>query len=212
VKGHLAEERLFECYVAERAGEPIDPPSAEHLGDCTACAARYTDLARFMDDIRSETDAEADALFSPEDLRAQQHQIARRIEHLGHPARVISFPGQGSPQVTRQRQRLAPRWVAAAAAAGLFIGIYVGTFVDRSRPVPDGTQAVAEAPQPQEFVAQPGVRSVIPEPVPYVPVVDDPNEQFLLELEIAAERPHTTELLALDELTPHVRPIRTGLP
>jgi hypothetical protein len=31
---------------------------------------------------------------------------------------------------------------------------------------------------------------------------------FLSELEIALERPNTPELLALDELTPHVREVR----
>jgi hypothetical protein len=37
------------------------------------------------------------------------------------------------------------------------------------------------------------------------------NEQFLSELELALERPHTSELVALDELTPHVREVRAQL-
>jgi len=46
-------------------------------------------------------------------------------------------------------------------------------------------------------------------PVPAV--VSDVNEQFLSELELALERPHTRELVALDELTPHVREVRVQL-
>ena len=38
------------------------------------------------------------------------------------------------------------------------------------------------------------------------------TEQFLSELELALERPHTPELVALDALTPHVREIRVQLP
>ena len=37
------------------------------------------------------------------------------------------------------------------------------------------------------------------------------NEKFLSELEIALERPHTPELVAIDDLTPHVREIRVQL-
>ena len=42
-------------------------------------------------------------------------------------------------------------------------------------------------------------------------LVSDVNEQFLSELELALERPHTRELVALDELTPHVREVRVQL-
>jgi hypothetical protein len=34
------------------------------------------------------------------------------------------------------------------------------------------------------------------------------DDAFLSELEVALERPHTRELLAIDALTPHVREIR----
>jgi hypothetical protein len=41
--------------------------------------------------------------------------------------------------------------------------------------------------------------------------VSDVNDAFLSELELALERPHTRELVALDELTPHVREVRVQL-
>ena len=103
---HLQDERLFDCYLAERSGEPLDPPVAEHLADCDACARALRGARAFMDRLRAEADAETDAVFTPDRLRAQQQQIARRLEHLGRPARVISFPGR---LVRRTHQRVDAR-------------------------------------------------------------------------------------------------------
>src|SRR5947207_10598718 len=124
---HIEEERLFDSYMTERSGAPIDPPVAEHLADCEACGARYAELNRFMDALRREGDAECDAVFTPERLHAQQQQIARRLEQLARPARVISFPSRIVRRtITASTSRTAPRWIAAAAAAGLFVGVAVG--------------------------------------------------------------------------------------
>src|SRR5581483_11648481 len=118
---HLLEERLFDCYLAESHGEAIDPPSAEHLVDCTSCASRYAELASFMDTLRADGIAEADAIFTPERLRAQQQQIVRRLALAGHRAQVISFPARFVRRsMGGSGGRSAPRWIAAAAAAGLF--------------------------------------------------------------------------------------------
>ena len=204
---HLQEERLFDCYLTERGGEPLDPRAAEHLADCAACAARYADLARFMDGVRSDADTEIDAVFPPERLRAQQQQIARKVEHLGHAARVISFPAQGAAHHMPGRGwRIAPRWIAGAAAAGLFIGIYVGTFVEPGRHVDTSRPAeMASTIQQPPIVVAPAPLMADPQPVA------DEADAFLLELEAAVQRPHTHELIALDELTPHVREISASL-
>ncbi|HKB13578.1 MAG TPA: hypothetical protein VKD69_23085, partial [Vicinamibacterales bacterium] len=92
------------------------------------------------------------------------------------------------------QSRTPPRWVAAAAAAGLFVGVAVGAsyqwntshggvaaFRDRSaRIVPVATRGENKA--------------------------DVANDAaFLSDLELALERPHTRELQAFDALTPHVR-------
>src|SRR5262249_58300027 len=79
---HLHDDRLFECYLTEHGGDAIDPPAAEHLADCQACSVRYAELTRFMDTLRRDGDADADAVFTPERLRAKQQQIARPIEHV----------------------------------------------------------------------------------------------------------------------------------
>ena len=221
---HLQEDRLFECYLAEKSGEPIDPPAADHLTDCARCGARYAGLARFMDGLRSDAEAETDAIFSAEHLRVQQQQIARRIEHLGHAARVISFPGHPAAQhLSSASTRIAPRWIAAAAAAGLFIGIYVGTFFDSGARVSRTNRAASASraiTQPMHVAPSPVLASS-PDPAsPAIGAVDvggddgadrsDANDEFLSELELALERPRTRELIALDELTPHVREVPTS--
>jgi hypothetical protein len=191
---HLSDERLFDCYLTEQCGEPAEPPVAEHLADCQECRTRYAALARFMDGLRVEADAELDEAFPADRLRVQQQQIMRRIDHLACPTRIISFPGH-SPDVraTASRTRVAPRWLAAAAAAGLLLGIAAG-----SRIYPGGSAA-----PPAEVSRAGGAPAAAlaiglggPEP--------STDLDFLLELEYALERPHTRELTALDALTPHV--------
>ncbi len=84
-----------------------------------------------MTSLRQEADADVDALFPADRLRAQQQEIARRLESIGRAARVISFPGSTSARRTHpSTTRLAMRWIAGAAAAGLFVGVAAGTFFD----------------------------------------------------------------------------------
>lgn len=202
---HLQEERLFDSYLAERHGEPLDPPTAEHLADCDACGARYAELATFMDTLRADGDAEADAIFTPERLRAQHQQITRRVALVGRPARVLSFPSRIVRRtISASTSRTAPRWIAAAAAAGLFIGVAVGAsyqFQFGNRPlrrqpllVGDTVSARASriAPVATRGTGQPDVAA---------------DAAFLSDLEVALERPHTSELQAFDALTPHVREV-----
>ena len=77
---HLQDDRLFDSYFADRHGSPIDPAVADHLTVCAACGGRYAELAQFLDSLRDTAVAEADAIFTPDRLQAQQRQIARRIE------------------------------------------------------------------------------------------------------------------------------------
>jgi hypothetical protein len=196
---HLREERLFACYLAERDGEVIDPPTAEHLSDCASCAARFADLAGFMDTLSREGQAEADALFPPERLRAQHQQIARRLEHLGRPARVISFPGQLVRRtLTASTSHTAPRWVAAAAAAGLFVGVALGASYEW-----EAHARVSQTARETSASRAPGVAPAAPLGGSPTEVVTD--DVFLSELEVALERPRTRELVAFDAFTPHVR-------
>lgn len=194
---HLREERLFECYLTVRNGERLDPPLAEHLADCDECGTRYAELTQFMEALDLEATVEADEIFTPERLRAQQEQIARRLEHLGHPARVISFPARAARRAaTLSAPRSTRRVVAAAAAAGLFVGVATGLFLDwdASRGTPNRERAVVRGGDP----APPGrVQTSL----------SDADEAFLSELQLAGERPRIRELRAIDALTPHVREV-----
>jgi anti-sigma factor RsiW len=204
---HLQEDTLFECYLAEQSGEPVEPPSAEHLTDCSECRARYSDLGRFMDALRTEADSELDEIFPAERQRAQQQQIARRIEHLGQHARVISFPNHaaGHP-APMSATRALHAWVSAAAAAGLFIGIGLGTVYYSHAPgARSAAMAMRSIAAPSEVAAAPAADT---SPAPAPVLGSSVNDQFLSELELALERPHTPELVALDELTPHVREVQ----
>ena len=215
---HLRDDRLFDCYVAERAGEPLDPPTAEHLADCAECRARYVDLAAFMSGLHEEADAEIDAVYSPEALRAQQQHIADRVAHLGHAARVISFPAHqvnGRVGLAARVSNLAPRWIAAAAVAGLVVGVGVGSAFQSGvrltrlrQPAAGASPAMGVTGVPSshpEAVAADPVTANAANAVANSPSLGDTNDEFLSELELALERPHTRELLALDELTPRVR-------
>jgi hypothetical protein len=196
---HLQEDRLFECYLTDRAGTPIDPPAAEHLADCASCAARYTELATFMNTLGREGEAEADAVFTPERLRLQQQQIERRIALAGRPARVISFPGHFVRRTIASTSHTAPRWVAAAAAAGLFVGVAIGASYElRARP--------HSAPRFADTARQPRLTPVATGGSSPADVASD--DAFLSDLDVALERPHTRELQAFDAFTPHVREIR----
>jgi hypothetical protein len=192
---HLAEDRLLDCYVAERSNEALDPPAAEHLADCVDCRGRYAELSCFMDGLRDDADSDTDDLFPADWRDVQRQNILRRVENLGHAARVISFPGRlVSPHMSRgARLRVSP-WAAATAAASLFLGVAVGMFYD-GRTAPS-TVAVVRSAQPPAVQATAGL----------APVALD-TDAFLSELERALNGPQTPELQSLDVLTPHVREI-----
>jgi hypothetical protein len=204
LRPHVPDDALLARYIAERAGDPIDPADAAHLQGCSACTARYVDLVRFMDDLRSEADAEADAWFPEARLQAGRRHIAWRLEHLGQMARVITFPGgRASASVRRSIPRPALRWVAGAAAAGLLVGVALGTYTDRvaaGRPAPetpvDAVAGVAPTPAP------------VPEPAP--PAFLD-EEAFLQEVELASIGLRTRALMPIDAFTPSVREVSAQL-
>ena len=197
---HLQDDRLYDTYLVERTGQAIDPPVAEHLADCESCRARYADVAQFMDTLRAEGASEADEVFTAERLRAQQQSIAHRIAHVGRPARVISFPGQFVRRtLTRTTSYTAPRWIAAAAAAGLFVGVALGAGYGwrggstRQALIGDTSRTSHLLPVATRGTGAADIAT---------------DDAFLSDLEIALERPRTRELQAFDALTPHVREIR----
>jgi hypothetical protein len=204
---HLLEERLFDCYLAERTGERIDPPAAEHLADCEPCAARYRELAAFMDALKAEGEAETDAVFTADRLRSQHDRVMQRLVNLGHRARVIRFPQQVRRPVDFVRRSMttstshgSSRWIAAAAAAGLFVGVAVGASYNYGGRGHQVEQALAR-------------QTAAPRLTPAATLANTPapaalaDDAFLSDLELALERPHTRELMAFDAFTPHAREV-----
>lgn len=163
-----------------------------HLASCPACRARFADLSAWLADVQTDAITEADEHFSAERLAAQQALIFRRLEAAERPARVIAFPRFAQPLTSRTSN--ASRWIAAAAAAGLIVGVGVGQLMDLRHPFTQQvarttTQARATAP-----VAALGgdIRSA---------VADTRDEAFLSELDASLSRA-VPELRALDAFTP----------
>jgi anti-sigma factor RsiW len=197
---HLPDDRLLDCYLNERDGTVVDPRMAEHLTDCEPCGTRYAELTQFMDALHSDSEHEADAVFTPERLRLQRQQIARRIEQVNRPARVITFPGRLVRRGLTSSAKIAPRWTAAAAAAALFVGVVLGA-----------SYRWDTAPRRSGVVRDAVVRPTQLTPIATLATAPQSaaDDVFLSELEVALDRPHTRELNAIDALTPHFREIRT---
>ncbi len=199
---HLEEERLFDCYLAERAGDAADPRLAVHLADCPECTDRYTDLVRFMETLDAQGEAEADAIFTPACLRNQREQIARRVEQTGTAARVISFPGRFVQRhISGANGRIAVRWTASAAAAGLVVGVGLGMILDQQRALAPAASVTARSSAPV---------AAAPAPDAPRPLVSD-YDTFVRELDQARGGPGSPELRMFDELTPHVHEISMPL-
>jgi hypothetical protein len=125
---HLGDAALAEIWTATAAGEQaLD----EHLDACAACRARYAALASWLEGVRDEAIAEADQAFPADKLALQQAHILRRLEAMERPARVIAFPRIARPIGAQHSS--ARRWIAAAAVAGLVIGLAGGQMIDLRR-------------------------------------------------------------------------------
>ncbi len=89
------------------------------------------------------------------------------------------------------------RWIAAAAAAGLFIGVAVGASYNYG----------GRGASTQRFVSQAAPLLNPTAPRGEIKPLSAADDAFLSDLEIALERPHTRELLAFDAFTPHARDV-----
>lgn len=166
-------------------------PQHPHLESCSACRARFAELSSWLDALRIDGTIEADEAFPAERLAAQHAQIFRRLEAAERPARVIAFPKFARPLTSRTSH--ASRWVTAAAAAGLIVGVGVGQLMDfRHSFSPQPTTQARVSPRPLPRGLDPLVQSVN--------VTRD--EAFLSELDASLSRTAVPELRALDAFTP----------
>jgi hypothetical protein len=145
-----------------------------------------------LDAYRAAAHAEADAHFDDRALDAQRQRILARLEQAGHRARVLPFPG--ATATTRLGAGSSRRWISAAAAAGLLVGVLTGQLLH----VMPGDNWV----HPERgSLAQPG-------PSPHSSVVPalaktslDPDDALLDAIDRAVALHSVTDLRAFDDLT-----------
>ena len=189
---HLDDAALAEVWTAASlAGAHASHP---HLEACGSCRARFESFSNWLEDLRLDATAEAATMFPRERLAMQHAQIFRRLEAAERPARVIAFPKFSQPLTARSSH--ASRWVAAAAAAGLIVGVGVGQMMDlrHSLRVPSAPVAqVRRADAPGSSGPESAVRTVSA----------TGEEKFLSDLDASLAHSSSPELRALDDLTPH---------
>jgi hypothetical protein len=176
---HLSDDRLIEVSL-DRAPNVTE---REHLVACSACAARQADLSQLLAATTSAAEAEADAVFSPDRLARQKTRILQRLEQEGRPGKVVTFPAGHLRQPRPLRARPGMRWVAGAAAAGVFIGMLAGHYAPVLR-------QGALAPVGPEAVTLQSVSTTMSE------------EEFLGRLEMAIDGTGGATLRPLHDLTP----------
>lgn len=137
-----------------------EPQDAAHLASCPACQRRRTQLERRLTALRTAAHAAADAAFPDEALDRQRASILERVARSTG-RRVLAFPRgpamlPHAPESPAQPDR---RWVLAAAAAGLLLGVAVGQ-VPHQWPAsgPGAAGAATPAAPVARDVPAPGVR------------------------------------------------------
>jgi len=176
---HPREDELLALAVGIDSGwDDVAVADVDHVRSCTPCTLRLQALQAWLQSVETAAVAEADAAFPDSRLAAQRDEIMRKLDAAQN-RRVIPFP-------------------AAAAAAGLVVGLLTGRLLwdqqpntarDRGR-----TAAVVSTVQRQAHV--PRIERALSHPA---------DEVFLSEIELALESPRVVELQAIDALTPRVR-------
>jgi hypothetical protein len=198
---HLTDDRLIELCLLEAASAAEE----QHLSACARCDARRVRLQRMLEDVSDTATAAADAAFPAERLARQQSRILSYLQHDGRPARVIAFPAaqvHAEPAVSRTRPR--SRWIAAAAVAGLVVGILAGRFGhDYTLNRPLGSRVIvaraAERPELRATGTTASFREIS---------ASMSDDELLNQIEIAIDSPAAPALQPLDELTPRAWEVR----
>ena len=201
---HPADDCLISLYFGgETAAAEVEEQRQvrQHLHGCETCTWRYAELVAPLEQLRADAASEADDVFTPARLEAQRRAIRERLEHGARAQRVIPFPASPARIGRSAMGRPVLRWVAAAAAAGLLIGVSAGRFIILPRPGVAQSRAAAIAAKTEAPVLPNAVQA---RPATYRPDVAM-DEAFLTEVEAAVTRHRIAALKTLDDLTPHAR-------
>ena len=199
---HPADDRLIAEYFGDEAASDDDRRAVrQHLHGCETCTWRYTELTAPLERLRQDAASEADEVFSPARLDAQRARIMERLEGQANASRVIPFPASPARLDRAVIHRPISRWVAAAAAAGLLVGVMAERMSDWSvRPL-SGTPAAAVQSMRTPSISAPAT-------ITDSPAVEarEGDELMLSQIDAAVSTQRIAALSALDEMTPHLRP------
>jgi hypothetical protein len=157
-----------------------DTGTTEHLASCAVCRRRQARLASRLASSRAGALAAADAAFPAEALERQRSAILQRITRPGA-ARVLAFPRSAAEPPAPVVSTRDPRWIVAAAAAGLILGVGVGQLERRAPAAVPAPVTVAQG------IAAPAVLR---------------DDTLLSDVDEALSRDVRPEFGALDGLTP----------
>lgn len=140
----LFRRHLDDPSLAQSLVDRIDAHDAAHLESCRTCQRRRARLDRRFRSLRTSATAAADAAFPADALDRQRASILDRIARRGE-SRVLAFPGHAVAPAPGPVPAPDRRWVLAAAAAGLLLGVAVGQLPHRLSS-PPAAPVMAKAP------------------------------------------------------------------
>jgi len=199
---HLTDTELLALHfdAARPQGGPSDKgrdgEAHDHMAGCATCQARSHAVTELLEEVTRATGAETDALFGDDQLARQHARIMGRVAHECRSARIISFPA--APQTPVRPVRGGTRWVAAAVAAGVILGV-IGEHV---------TERITRNGRPRRAFQAPIVQ-VLSEPGVAVRTISTgSDDDFYGQVELAFGSAAPAALRPLDVLTPRASDVR----
>lgn len=127
---HLSDDRVLSLALSTSRAGRSDQTAERHLDACPDCERRYGHVTAQLDSLPAAASANFDQLFTPARLQTQRARIRRRLDMLvgtAPPTRLLDFPFAGR---SLPRLRVLPdRWMLAAIAAALLLGITAGQLI-----------------------------------------------------------------------------------
>lgn len=212
---HPSEDRLLALALGTTNATRKNAAVASHLRTCGPCEHRFDALTTLLTAMPEVADARFDEVFTPQRLQTQRARIAYRLTQLVGkvaPARVLAFPF--SRQTRRPFDVRPTRWLAAAAAAGVLLGVTAGQLI-HYHPFETQSATVAALNRPAGTFDMTGTVA-FPPPDGGKPTQTSPltlvefaqlmaEEGFLTNLDLALTSHRISELESIDALTPRVR-------
>jgi len=194
---HLTDTELLGLHFDTSLATSLAESGQQHLTGCATCQARHRAVTELLDEVSEGV--EADATFNTEALARQHARIMARVAHESRTGKVISFPAAAAQSPVRY-PRTGSRWVAAAVAAGVILGIvgeHVTQRITQTTFGPRGFQRSVQA-----VSAQPGLGVAVRT------VSTGSDDEFLGQVELAFGSAGPATLRPLDALTPRAWDVR----